>query len=293
MTTVTETSGKEIRPLNARRIGIGILLAVGGVAAVFSKPLYALVVLMIALGSLYEFARLSERRGPVFAYPVAIIAVIAYLTLTYLGEIRRYESVLLVTTVIGALAYATFTERGNYFARSAYTVLGVFYIGKLLSYFIEIRGIPHVGIALSIYAIVLIAMTDVAAMLTGLAIGRTQLTRLSPKKTVEGAIGGLCVAGALGAAGGMISPLHLTWWIGLGIGLITSFAAQAGDLVESALKRDARVKDAGSVIAGHGGVLDRFDSFLFGGIAFYFALWLAGFAVPNLHELLRSAQAPE
>jgi phosphatidate cytidylyltransferase len=249
-------------------------------------------VLAIALGSLYEFAKLSERRGPVFAYPVGIIAVVAYLTLTYMGEIHRYESVLLVTTVIGALVYATFTERGNYFARSAYTVLGVFYIGKLLSYFIEIRAIPNLGVALSIYAIVLIAMTDVAAMLTGLAIGRTQLTRLSPKKTVEGAAGGLCVAAALGALGGMMSPLHLVWWIGLGIGAITSFAAQAGDIVESALKRDARVKDAGSAIAGHGGVLDRFDSFLFGGIAFYFALWLAGFVAPNLHELMHAAQAP-
>ena len=289
MAAVTETPGKE-QPLNARRIVTGIALAIGGVTAVFIQPLFAVVVLLIALGSLYEFAKLSERRGPVFAYPVAIVAVIAYLTLAYFGEIRHYESVLLAATVIGALVYATFTERGNYFARSAYTVLGVFYIGKLLSYFIEIRAIPTLGIALSIYAIVLIAMTDVAAMLTGLAFGRTQLTRLSPNKTVEGAAGGLIVAGALGVAGGMLLPLHLVWWTGLIIGLITSFAAQAGDLVESALKRDARVKDAGSAIAGHGGVLDRFDSFIFGGIAFYFALWLVGFAVPNLRYLMRMAQ---
>lgn len=290
MATATETPGKE-QPLNARRIGTGIVLAVAGVGTVFFKPVYALGVLLIALGSLYEFAKLSERRGPVFAYPVSIVAVIAYLALTYFGEIRHYESVLLAATVIGALVYATFTERGNYFARSAYTVLGVFYIGKLLSYFIEIRAIPTLGVPLSIYAIVLIAMTDVAAMLTGLAFGRTQLTRLSPNKTVEGAAGGLLVAAALGATGGMLLPLHLVWWAGAIIGLITSLAAQAGDIVESALKRDARVKDAGSAIAGHGGVLDRFDSFIFGGIAFYFALWLVSFAVPNLRYLMRIVQA--
>ncbi|HEY0798726.1 MAG TPA: phosphatidate cytidylyltransferase [Candidatus Baltobacteraceae bacterium] len=278
--------------MSARRIFVGILLAVVGVASVFVAPIYFLVVLLIALGSLYEFARLSERRGPVFAYPVSFVAVLAYLLLAYFGQIHRYESVLLAATVIGALVYATVTERGNYFARSAYTLLGVFYIGKLMSYFIAIRLIPKLGVALSIYGIVLIAMTDVAAMLTGMAIGRTQLTRISPKKTVEGAIGGLVVVGALGALGGGIAPLPFNWWEGVIIGVITSFAAQAGDLVESALKRDARVKDAGSAIAGHGGVLDRFDSSIFGGIAFYFALWVVGFSVPGLHELMRAAQGP-
>jgi phosphatidate cytidylyltransferase len=74
------------------------------------------------------------------------------------------------------------------------------------------------------------------------------------------------------------------------IGALTSIAAQAGDLVESAIKRDARVKDAGNALGGHGGVLDRFDSFLFGGIAFYFALWLVGFGVPGLHELMHAGR---
>ncbi len=70
--------------------------------------------------------------------------------------------------------------------------------------------------------------------------------------------------------------LHLAWWQGAVLGLFTSIAAQAGDLAESALKRDAGVKDTGTVIRGHGGVLDRFDSYLFGGMAFFGTLHLLG-----------------
>jgi phosphatidate cytidylyltransferase len=140
------------------------------------------------------------------------------------------------------------------------------------------------------YVMTLVALTDVAAMLTGVCIGRTPLTRLSPKKTVEGAVGGLATAIASGMLIGSIPQLHFAWWQGAFIGAVTSFAAQAGDIVESALKRDARVKDAGNAIAGHGGVLDRFDSFIFGGIAFYFALWAVGHWDQHLQDLMARVQ---
>lgn len=276
--------------IGARRVLIGVVLVVVGYCAALVEPLFAVLVCLIALGSLYEFARLSERKGPVFAYPIALAGVLFYVGLTYFRVIHRFEGVLLAATVVGALAYATFTERGNYLARSSYTLLGVLYIGKLLSYFIEIRSIPTIGTLLTIYVMALVALTDVAAMLTGICIGRTQLTRLSPKKTVEGAAGGLATAIACGVFIGSVPQLHFAWWQGAFIGAVTSFAAQAGDIVESALKRDARVKDAGNAIAGHGGVLDRFDSFIFGGIAFYFALWAVGHWDQHLQNLMARVQ---
>ncbi|HTJ27989.1 MAG TPA: phosphatidate cytidylyltransferase [Candidatus Limnocylindria bacterium] len=266
--------------MGARRILIGLLLAVVGIGAVAWQPAFTLVVLLVATGCLYEFAGLSARKGPQLVLPVAMAAVWAYVILTHFGLIHRYEGILLAATVVVALGTATFTAESGYFARSGYTLLGVLYIGKLLTYFIAIRAL-HDGVVWTVWLIFLIAFTDIFAMLVGTAIGRHQLTRLSPKKTVEGAIGGFVATALVGAAIALVPWVHVSWWQGAIVGAITSIAAQAGDLVESALKRDASVKDAGSLIAGHGGVLDRFDSYIFGGVAFYFALFLIGVISQN------------
>ena len=264
------------RGVSGRRIAVGLGLAIVGIGSVFWLPAFLVICTAIAVCCLWEFAQLSARKGPALEFPVALGATVMYFALTALHVIHRYEGVLLAATVVIALVTAMLSNGrgGGAFARSANTLLGVLYIGKLLTYFIAIRSIPQIGIAATVTAIVLIALTDIFAMVIGTAFGRTPLTPVSPKKTVEGAIGGLAVAMFAGALAALNPWLPLPWWEGAFVAAVTSIAAQAGDLVESALKRDADVKDAGSLIAGHGGVLDRFDSYIFGGIAFYFALYV-------------------
>jgi phosphatidate cytidylyltransferase len=274
-TAATAPEPKPRPAVSMRRVVIGVLLAALGLASVYWPLTFSLLVLAIATGCLYEFAGLSARKGPQLEVPVAMAAVWVYIILTYFGMIHRYEGIVLAATVIIALGTATFTADSGYFARSGYTLFGVLYIGKLLTYFIAIRAL-HDGAVWTVWIIFLVAFTDIFAMLIGSAFGRHQLTRLSPKKTVEGAVGGFVAALVAGAAIALVPWVHVTWWQGLIVAAITSIAAQAGDLIESALKRDADVKDAGSLISGHGGVLDRFDSYIFAGIAFYFALYLIG-----------------
>lgn len=260
----------------ARRCISGTILACIVFGSVITVPTFTFLVLAVALLSLWELAGLSARKGQELVFPVAALAVTAYVVLAGFGLLRRYEAALVAATLIASLAVSLFGSRQGYFARSAYTLLGVLYIGKLASYFVTLRVLPGVGSAYVVASIVLIALTDISAMLVGTTFGRTPLTSISPRKTWEGAIGGFAVATLAGASLGAFATLHIPWWHGLLIGAVTSFAAQAGDLVESALKRDARVKDAGSLLWGHGGVLDRFDSYTFGGVAYYGALFVTG-----------------
>jgi phosphatidate cytidylyltransferase len=260
----------------SRRVLVGLLLAIVGIGSVFWLPAFLVLCTAVAIGCLWEFSQLSARKGPALEFPVALVAIVLYFALTYLRLIHRYEGVLLAATVVVALVTALFASTEGAFARSGYTLLGVLYIGKLTSYLLAIRLIPDIGVPATVMVIVLIALTDIFAMVIGTRFGRTPLSPVSPRKTVEGSLGGLAVAVLAGIVIGMSPWLHLAWWQSAFIAVVTSVAAQAGDLVESALKRDARVKDAGSLIAGHGGVLDRFDSFIFGGVAFYFALYVLG-----------------
>jgi phosphatidate cytidylyltransferase len=150
------------------------------------------------------------------------------------------------------------------------TLLGALYVGALFPFFAHLRNRPD-GIAEMIFILLLVIASDTGAYFVGSAIGRTKLApRVSPKKTVEGAVGGLVLC----VAAGMLLRGWLVWQWGIGQTVALSAAigilAQIGDLAGSALKRSAGVKDSGWIFPGHGGLLDRTCSMVFATVLTYY-----------------------
>lgn len=121
-------------------------------------------------------------------------------------------------------------------------------------------------------AVACVVAADTGAYFCGRSFGRTQLTRISPKKTVEGAVGGLICSIATAVGFWQVLAWPVTLGASISLGTLVFFASLFGDLIESVMKRDAGLKDASNLIPGHGGLLDRFDSYLFTGAIVYFVI---------------------
>ncbi len=158
----------------------------------------------------------------------------------------------------------------------ALSIGGVLYVGLLLGHLTLLREAQR-GARWVVLVFVLTWAYDTGAYFAGRSRGRRPFMKhISAKKTVEGVIGGL-VASTL-AALVAIPLLGIRWWQALLLGALTGIVAQTGDLIESMMKRQSGVKDSGSIIPGHGGLLDRIDSLLLTGVLGYYAAALLGYA---------------
>jgi len=152
------------------------------------------------------------------------------------------------------------------------TIIGVAYVFGLFNFLNLIRLFTPEGEFWLLYTLILIWSNDTGAFFTGRYFGKTKLHKLvSPKKTVEGAVGGVVSAICIALLINWAFP-HLPIWRAAILGLVTSILGIVGDLWESSLKRIGGVKDSGFVFPGHGGVLDRFDSLLFAAPVIYYII---------------------
>lgn len=231
--------------------------------------LFTAAVLATVMISLHEYFHISREAGlggwPWMGYLGAGLLCLGQVA--GLHGVDFSESVLLLFLVLAVpvAGLVTATDLKGYSGSLASTLLGIVYIGFAFSWIIPLRfGDPATGWHLTILLFLVVWVEDIFAYAFGRMVGRTPLAKtISPKKTVEGAIAGL--AGGVLVAWGFS---HWFWQTGdqktvILIGGMVALAGQAGDLVESALKRAANLKDSGAILPGHGGLLDRIDSLLF------------------------------
>jgi len=157
------------------------------------------------------------------------------------------------------------------FLNSAVTITGVFYVSWLLNHLILVRELPVYGKSYVFILFFCVWALDIFAYIFGMRYGKHRLAeRISPKKSVEGAISGFMFAVISSVLFNYIFKTNLGLTNSLYIGIIIGIFGQIGDLFESLIKRAAGEKDSGNILPGHGGVLDRFDSIIFTAPLFYY-----------------------
>jgi phosphatidate cytidylyltransferase len=267
----------KLGPLMLRMLTGGLLLlAVVGLILLGLWGIYIIVAALMGL-ALWEFRRLSDLMG--FRAPSWLLfPLAAYLALSgTLLQAIPLQVVLGLALIVGLTVFLFLPGRREGLGRWAMGMAGAIYLGLPMNYYLLLytHAGPGRGLTWLLLTIVTVVASDTAAMLVGQRLGRHPFfAAISPRKTVEGALGGILLSVPVTLLGGILF-LGLKPWQAVSLGLLIGVTAELGDLVESQMKRLAGVKDSSHLIPGHGGVLDRLDSLLFPPIVVYlFAYYL-------------------
>jgi phosphatidate cytidylyltransferase len=215
----------------------------------------------------------DRRRLPRDLGPRVVVAVPAIAVLLVLNHVGGAFFAVPVA-LLGVLALRELTRMHG--ARPLVLAAGLVWIGGCLAHAVALRELDH-GAGLVIDVLLAVFLGDTAAQLFGSAFGRRKLApAISPNKTVEGLAAGLVVGTAACWAFATATQAWISGAEALALGLAAAIAAPVGDLLESAVKRRAGVKDSGRAFGAHGGVLDRIDAVMLAAVAGY---WVASAAV--------------
>ena len=281
-----------IRLITGLIIGFSALFAImaGGI------PLTIVVLIIVVLGA-KEYTQILQHKGFLPSFKIIMASSVLFAILAYFN---RFDLVPLAFTASAIMAFMWVLFRGKqpYIANVATTILGFVYCGWFplhLLFLRDIGGEPAfnclikhspdgMGAAYAIMVFLSIILTDSMCYYSGLRYGKHKLSPvISPNKTIEGSIGGTlsCIVFCM-IFGGV---LQIEWYHTLIIGVLTAVFAQIGDLSESMIKRDAGVKDSSNILPGHGGFLDRTDSYILAIPVIYYYIYL--FVENNFLDLIR------
>ncbi len=260
-----------------KRITTAILL-VGliGSTLFFLPPLaFEIVILISVMFALAEFHRLALSRLRFYRLTALAGGLCIAATQLWRPALLPLDAVILLVLFVLAVLYLWRARAfESYTHHLAIAMLGALYIGMTLPYLGLLRRGPD-GVALVMMTLAMIALSDTAAYTAGRTIGRHRFSMASPNKTLEGFYANFIgsIVGMLAVRAILIPAFPL--WKGIGLAVLIGCVGPFGDLIESAIKRGAHVKDSGSSLPGHGGVLDRCDAYLFAGpLVYYYVSWV-------------------
>ena len=237
-------------------------------------PMLIFTNLVVAIGT-YEFYKMVKISGKEVYDKFGILVSIIIPNLIYLANRSKYldqsmVGLVIIIATMSLLIYRVFRNQiKGTLEKVSFTILGIVYVSVFFS---QIINLYFIGAIFPFVLQVLVWISDTAAGIVGVAIGRkffkNGFTEISPKKSVEGALGSIIFTGLVlmlivvlyveKINGATIGEAFLSFIIGA----IISVVAQIGDLIESLFKRECGVKDSGTILMGHGGILDRFDSMI-------------------------------
>jgi phosphatidate cytidylyltransferase len=261
----------EVSPELQKRVITGVFGAAALIALiVFGGTIgMAFVAAILALGMVYEFVEIT------YILPDKPEKRIMLLGVTWLVAfinfwVPRAEYELLLGAFLALFGYFLFTadrhpgpELGQHFKELMYAIFGVLYLAFIPLFFVLLREGPN-GLDWTILFFLIVWAGDTGAYFTGKKLGRRKLYEaISPKKTIEGGIGGWASGVAIAIIYKLLIFHALSWGAAVVIPIVVGPVAQVGDLCESFLKRAFDKKDSGSILPGHGGFLDRFDGVVF------------------------------
>jgi phosphatidate cytidylyltransferase len=246
--------------MDSKRLATGLIVGFTALFAILAGGLWltALILVIVFYGS-KEYTEILKHKGFLPSHKIILASSLLFAALAYFN---RFDLIPLAFTISAVMAFMWVLFRGRqpYIANVATTLLGFVYCGWFPLHLLFLRGLPE-GIGYTVMLFFAVLVTDTFCYFTGCKLGKHKLSAvISPNKTIEGSIGGslMCLLFSLGIG----LAIGLPWYHTLILGLLIAAFAQIGDLCESMIKRDAGVKDSSNVLPGHGGFLDRTDSYI-------------------------------
>lgn len=253
-----------------KRFITGLVVGLASLFAVIAGGLWLAVavgILVVLLSR--EYNEILKHKGFLPSFKIMVVSSALFGFAAY-NKLFNLVPFILIITVFASMMWVLFRGKQPYIANVATTIFGTMYCGWFPIHLLMLRqvgetssyGIPYpIGAGFCVLVLFAVSVTDIFCYFVGCKFGKHKLSPvISPNKTIEGSIGGSVMCLLFSVVIGML--LGLEWYHSVILGILIATFAQIGDLCESMIKRDAGVKDSSNILPGHGGIMDRVDSYL-------------------------------